>query len=111
MWDDSYNAEFAKVTLFKHVFLIGDNNLYSSSDFDSFIESLSKAKLKTNGIYFYNMDMKTIEDENCDGLLVLNQQKTKLQYYPSLIVENEHLCCGGIFLCNDRIENEQLDKL
>lgn len=111
MWNDSYNAEFAKVTLFKHVFLIGDNNLYSSSDFDSFIESLSKAKLKANGIYFYNMDMKTIEDENCDGLLVFDQQKTKLFYYPSLVVENEHLCWGGIFLCNDRIEKLQLDKL
>lgn len=92
LWTDAYNEDFARVTQFKHVFMIGDDTLYSSSDFDHFIESLSKAKLKCNGLFFYNIDFKVIQDENLEGLLVQNGQKTKLEYYPSLIVENEHLC-------------------
>lgn len=90
-WDDSYNQGFAKVTLFKQVFMVGDSSLYQSTDFDAFINSLAKAKLKCSGLYFYNFDLKVIEDENLQGLLVFDQAKTKLQYYPSLVIENEKL--------------------
>lgn len=110
-WDDGLVEEFARVTTFKQLFLIGDGNLFTSKDFDSFISSISKANLKASGIYFYRLDMKTIEDENLGQIFVYNEEKTKLLYFPSLVIENEHLWWGGIFLWNTKIENEQLQKL
>lgn len=62
-------------------------------------------------MYFYNLNMKTIEHENLDLLFVYNQQPTKLPYYPSLVVENQSLCCGGIFLANEKVKMENLEKL
>ena len=34
-----------------------------------------------------------------------------MDYYPSLVVENEKLCCGGIFLANEKISEQQMDEL
>lgn len=110
-WDDTFSEDFTKITKFKHVYIIGDESLYSSKDFDKFIQSFSQAKLKWNGLYFYNFNLKTIKKENLDELLVSDQQKTKLIYYPSLVVESEQNTLGGVFLSNERIEHEQLDKL
>jgi len=109
-WTDSYNEDFTRITRFNYVFIVGDDKIFQSSDFDSFIESISKAKLKANGLFFYNINRKTIDDENLNGLLVENQTKTKLKYYPSLVVENEHLWCGGIFLANDKIEQPEINE-
>lgn len=91
-WDETYNEGFEKVTRFKHVFMVADEDLFSSSDFENFISSLHQTHLKCNGLYFYNLDYKIVEDESLLGLLVHNQQPTKLLYYPSLVIENEHLC-------------------
>lgn len=110
-WDDAFSEDFTKISKFKHVYIIGDESVYSSSEFDKFIKSFSQAKLKWNGLYFYNFNLKTIKKENLDELLVTDQQKTKLIYYPSLVVESEKNTFGGVFLSNERIEHEQLDKL
>jgi len=110
-WSDSFNIEFVKVTQFKNVFLIGDESLFSSSHFEKFMLSLAKTKLKVVGMYLYVMDSTVIESEKLDGLLVTNKQPTKLWYYPSLIVENEMLGCGGIFLAKDFVHSDQLEKL
>ena len=37
------------------------------------------------------MDYKVVEDESLQGLVVHDQQPTKLLYYPSLVIENEKL--------------------
>lgn len=110
-WTDNYNEDFSRITRFKYVFIVGDDSVYSSSDFDNYIESISKAKLKSNGLYFYNINRKTIDDENLNGLLVLNKEPTKLNYYPSLAVENEKLWLGGIFMANEKVQKDQIDEL
>ena len=111
LWDDGLNDEFIRVTTFKQLFLVGDDNLFTGKDFDGFIKSISKVTLKASGVYFYNFDLKTIENENLEKLIVYNEEKTKLLYYPSLVIENEQLWWGGIFLWNEKIEKEQLQKL
>jgi hypothetical protein len=112
LWTDSYNEDFAKLTQLKNVFFIGDDELFASSDFDNFMEILSKAKLRMNGLFLYVMDVENItKNENLEGLLIYNQQTKKLAYYPSLAVENEKLWCGGIFIANEKISQQQMDEL
>ena len=114
-WSDTYMTDLCKITRFKYLFIISDSNTFQSTDFTTFIESLSKSlkSLKWTWLFFYNINLKDITDQNLNHLLVHNQTKTKLNYYPSLIIENPQLWWGGLFLANHNItdiQNEYIDQ-
>ena len=52
---------FVSMTSFKYVFLVGDEYLFTSNEFEEFLESILSKRLRPYRLWFYNFDIKSIK--------------------------------------------------